>query len=319
VYDVFECVCAAGLYKAPNETPGAKGFVCSSCEPGFQCAAETSSAVLEVTLVINVAISDFTPALRQAFSESVAHTSGVEPERVKIIGVSEHLGRRLLSVLRRLLSGSIEVEFEITYLNVNNASAVTAPTLEQFAADAEDRELPAVEQVVQSQITIYDQRIPCEEGNFCAGGENIFSCRPFSSSLTGALTQADCACVPGFYSLNTTAACNKCPPGSYCPGGLVVESCARNSTSAPGAASPDGCYCREGHWRGCTRTPAGAFINNTGQPCAINFTAPCVQCRANDICFNDTLLHCPDHSTSPPGSSQPSHCVCDGGFAVEYL
>jgi hypothetical protein len=194
VYDVFECDCAAGLYKAANKTPGAKGFVCSSCEPGFQCAAETSSAVLEVTLVINVGISDFTPALRQAFSESVAHTSGVEPERVSIVSVTEHLGRRLLSMLRRLLSGSIEVEFEITYLNVNNASAVTVPTLEQFAADAEDRELPAVEQVVESQINIYDQRMPCEEGKFCAGGEQVFFCRLFSSSLSGALTTKLCFC-----------------------------------------------------------------------------------------------------------------------------
>ncbi len=262
-----------------------------------------------MTLVINVAIGDFTPALQQDFIESVAHTSGVEPESVEIVNVSEHLGRRLFSALRRLLSGSIEVEFEITYLSVNNASAVTVPTLEQFAADAAERELPVVQLVIESQITIYDQRTPCEAGSICGGGELVFSCRPFSSSLIGATSQADCACVPGFYSLNTTAACNKCPPGNYCPGGLVVTSCDRNSTSAPGAASPDGCHCMEGHWRWCTRTHASAFINNTGQPCAIIFTAPCFQCLANDICFNDTLLHCPDHSASPPGSSQPSHCV----------
>ena len=319
VYDVFQCVCDPGLYKAANQTPGAKNFVCRSCEPGFQCAAETSSAVLEVTLVISVAISDFTPALRQAFSESVAHTTGVEPERVKIVSVSEHLGRRLLSVLRRLLSSSIEVEFEITYLNVNNASAVTVPTLEQFAADAEERDLPAVQLVVESQITIYDQRTPCAAGNFCGGDELVFVCPAFAASPPGSTSVADCECSPGYYAPNVSAACSKCPPGNYCPGGRVVTPCARNSTSAPGAASPDGCYCREGHWRGCTRTNAGTFINNTGQPCAINFTAPCVMCRTNDICFNDTLLHCPDHSTSPPGSSQPSHCVCDGGFAVEYL
>jgi hypothetical protein len=319
IYDVFKCDCDPGLYKAANQTPGAKNFVCSSCEPGFQCAAGTSSAVSKITLLIDVAVSEFTPALKQAFTESIAHTSGVEPELVSIVSVKEHISRRLLSIMRRLLSGSSEVEFEITYLNVNNASSVIVPTLEQFAADAEDRELPVVQLLIVSQLVVYDQRIPCEQGKFCGGGEQVFSCRIFSSSLVGALTQADCACVPGFFSLNTTAACNKCPPGNYCVGGLVVKSCAPNSTSAPGAGSADACYCRDGHWRGCTRTKSGKFINNTAQACTINFTTPCVQCRANDICFNDTLLHCPDHSTSPPGSSEPSHCICDGGYAVEYL
>jgi hypothetical protein len=316
VYDVRQCVCAPGLYKEDDETQGPQGFTCSSCEPGFKCEKDSSSAVLEVTLVINVAVSDFTPVLQQAFKESVAHTSGVDPERVRIISVTEFV-RRLL--LRRLLSGSINVEFEITYPNINNVSAITVPTLEQFKADAEERALPPVEQLAESQIIIYEQRTPCQPGFFCVGGEQVFSCRIFSSSCLGALSEADCACVQGFYSLNTTSPCNKCPPGSYCPGGLVVKSCARNSTSAPGAGSADGCYCRDGHWHGCTRTHSGAFINNTGLPCSINFTAPCVQCRANDICFNDTLLHCPDHSTSQAGSSQRSHCVCDGGFAVEYF
>ena len=316
-YDVFQCVCGSGTYK--DMTSDGKSFTCSTCEPGFQCAAGTSSAVLQVTLVINVAIGDFTPALRQDFIESVAHTSGVEPQSVEIVSVSEYFGRRLLSVLRRLLSGSIEVEFEITYLNVNNASAVTVPTLEQFAADADDRELPVVQLLLESDLIIYDQRIPCEPGNICAGGDQVFACRIFSSSSIGAQTEADCACVPGFFSVNATSECKKCVPGKFCPGGVVINSCAVNSTSAPGAAGLEGCFCKEGHWRGCTRTNTGAYINNTGQVCAIDFAAPCVMCRANDICFNDTLLHCPDHSTSSPGSSQASHCVCDGGFAVNYL
>jgi len=315
-------VCGAGTYK--DMTSDGKSFTCSTCEPGFQCASGTSSAELEVTLVINVGISDFTPALRQAFTESVAFTAGVQAERVKIVSVSEHVGRRLLTNLRRMLSvrrlltESIEVEFEITYLNVNNASFVTPPTLEQFAADAEERGLPVVQALLETQLIVYDQRIPCEPGNICAGGDQVLSCRIFSSSSIGAQTQADCHCVPGFFSLNSTSECKKCVPGNFCPGGVVVNSCAVNSTSAPGAAGQEGCFCKEGHWRGCTRTNTGAFLNNTGQTCAINFTAPCVMCRANDICFNDTLLHCPDNSASLPGSTKASDCVCDGGFAVQY-
>jgi hypothetical protein len=176
-----------------------------------------------------------------------------------------------------------------------------------------------VQALVQTQLIVYDQRIPCESGNICAGGDQVLSCRIFSSSSIGAQTQADCACVAGFFSLNATSECKKCVPGKICPGGVVINSCAVNSTSAPGAAGLEGCFCKEGHWRGCTRTNTGAYINNTGQVCAIDFAAPCVMCRANDICFNDTLLHCPDHSTSSPGSSQASHYVCDGGFAVEYF
>jgi hypothetical protein len=316
-------VCGAGTYK--NLSADGKSFTCSTCEPGFQCASGTSSAELEVTLVIHVGINEFTPALRQAFTESVAFTAGVQAERVKIVSVSEHVGRRLLTNLRRMLSvrrlltESIEVEFEITYLNVNNASFVTPPTLEQFAADAEERGLPVVQALLETQLIVYDQRIPCEPGNICAGGDQVLSCRIFSFSSIGAQTQADCHCVPGFFSLNSTSECKKCVPGNFCPGGVVVNSCAVNSTSAPGAAGPEGCFCKEGHWRGCTRTNTGAYINNTGQLCAIDFAAPCVMCRANDICFNDTLLHCPDNSASLPGSSKASDCVCDGGFAVQYF
>jgi len=94
--------------------------------------------------------------------------------------------------------------------------------------------------------------------------------------------------------------------------------CSANATSADGAHSEHRCFCDLGFWRGCSRTNTGSFINNTGQPCVIDWTAPCAQCRANDICFNDTLLHCPEHSVSGPGSSEPSHCQCLGGFAAEY-
>ncbi len=174
------CSCRrnAGLYKAASSD--CQSFVCTSCKPGFQCAAGTSSAVRTVTLLINVAVSDFTPALRQDFLDSIAHTSGVEPQRVRIVSGTERSSRRLLSIMRRLLNGSTEVEFAITYLNVNNASSVALPTLEQFAADADDRELPLVQLLIESELVVYDQRIPCEQGNVCAGGDQVLSCRIFS-------------------------------------------------------------------------------------------------------------------------------------------
>ena len=46
--------------------------------------------------------------------------------------------------------------------------------------------------------------------------------------------------------------------------------------------------------------------------------APCFQCGPNDICVNDTLLHCPEFSTSLAGSTLPQHCICDDGYYSKY-
>jgi Tyrosine-protein kinase ephrin type A/B receptor-like len=316
VYDVFQCTCTAGLYKVPNGTR----FDCSECEPGYICGPNAVTVTMELTLGLPLTVETFTPALQEDFREAIAATVDVDVSRVLITSISEkEASRRLLFFLRRLLSDGIVVEFQILLDRTTNVTALEPPTVEEINQEIEIRDLTPVEVLVAPVIVVIQQREICPSTSFCEGADNVYECRPFSTAPRGASTQEQCLCNPGFYSLNTSSACNKCPPGNYCPGGLLVESCAPNSTSAPGAGSAEGCYCRDGHWRGCTRTNSGALINNTGLPCAINFTAPCVMCRANDICFNDTLLHCPDHSTSPPGSSKPSHCVCDGGFAVEYF
>jgi hypothetical protein len=321
VYDVFECDCAPGLYKLPNAT----GFVCSECEPGFSCSASAVSVVMTLTLGLPLSVEEFSPALQLDFREAVAATVDVEVSRVVIVSISaQALSRRLFSFrsLRRLLSGVVAVEFSITLdsASATNVSAVEVPTTAQLNEEIESRNLPSVEIFVAPSVVVYEQREICPPTSYCPGGGRTEYCRPFSRAEGGGATTAEqCTCQPGYYSLNATAACNKCPPGSFCTGDLAVEPCAPNATSAPGAGSREACFCQHGLWRGCTRTHGGAFIDNTGQPCAINFSAPCVQCSANDICFNDTLLHCPEHSASPAGSSQPSHCVCDGGFAVEYV
>ena len=316
VTDVFQCNCASGLYKVPNGS----SFECSECEPGYICSATAVTVTMEVTLGLPITVEAFTPEVQEDFREAIAATVEVDVSQVVITSITEKQPtRRLFSWLRRLLESGIVVEFEILLDSTTNVTAVEPPTVEEITQEIEIRDLPTVEVLEAPVVVVIQQRAICPPTSFCGGGDQVYECRPFSTAPPGAVTLDQCVCNPGYFSLNTSSACNKCPPGNYCPGGLAVVPCARNSTSAPGAGSPDGCYCREGHWRGCTRTLSGAFINNTGQPCAINFTAPCVMCRANDTCFNDTLLHCPDHSTSPPGSSQPSHCVCDGGYAVEYL
>jgi hypothetical protein len=99
--------------------------------------------------------------------------------------------------------------------------------------------------------------------------------------------------------------------------------CANISTSAAGASVVEQCFCEPGFWRGCTRTKdlAGrdaGFVDAAGQPCAVQWDQPCVQCGPNDVCVNDTLLHCPDNSASPPGSDDRFDCVCNSGYRAEY-
>ena len=81
--------------------------------------------------------------------------------------------------------------------------------------------------------------------------------------------------------------------------------------------------CEPGFWRGCTRTQDSAghdagFVNASGQPCVLDFEQPCVQCGPHDVCVNDTLLHCPEHSLAPAGSDDARDCVCEGGYRAEY-
>ena len=313
VSNVFWCTCAPGMYKSPN---GTHSFVCSTCEPGFSCSATSVSVVMSITLGLSLSVEEFSPALQLDFREAIAASVDVDVSRVRIISISEQASsRRLLIMLfRRLLSSGIAVEFEITLASTTNVSSVQGPTQEELNQQLVSSGLPEVEILVAPSVVVYNQRQLCPEENFCAGGEEVLQCRLFSKAQPGSSSQEQCMCVPGYYSLNTTSSCNKCPPGNFCPGGLQVIPCPANATSAAGGDSAEACFCEPGFWRGCSRTQSGFFRNNTGHPCIINWTERCFVCGANDICFNDTLLHCPQHSTSPPGSSQPSHCVCYGGF-----
>jgi hypothetical protein len=83
--------------------------------------------------------------------------------------------------------------------------------------------------------------------------------------------------------------------------------------------------CLPGHWRGCIKDAAGAgpsgasvYLDNSGLACTIDYASPCRACEPDDICFNETLLHCPQHSQSPRGSDDDRDCVCDPGYAGLY-
>lgn len=154
----------------------------------------------------------------------------------------------------------------------------------------------------------------CSVGYFCPGGETSTQCRLHSSSAPGAGSETDCQCIPGFYSTAEGLVCNTCPENSYCPGHLQLVTCAGNSESIAGSDDISDCSCVAGMWRGCIETKDGRFLQSDGTECVIDYTASCELCGANDICVNNTLLHCPIHSTAPAGSSETSACVCNPGY-----
>lgn len=160
----------------------------------------------------------------------------------------------------------------------------------------------------------------CEANNFCPGvfGTEMNPCRAHSQAGPRARSEDDCKCIAGFYAIADGAECHLCPTSSYCPGDLAVLPCANLSSSNPGSPSIVACECLPGHWRGCIRNAAGVHVDQDDRPCSIDYAGACVECGADDICFNETLMHCPQHSTAAPGSDDARDCVCDPGFLGLY-
>jgi hypothetical protein len=158
--------------------------------------------------------------------------------------------------------------------------------------------------------------VQCPENFYCPGGSLLTSCMLHAISPVGSTNIHDCKCLPGYYALSSGLACQKCPPGFYCAGGTHKQVCAANSSSFTGSNTIDDCICIDGMWRGCIETDAG--MQNENGSCVIDYTLPCHPCDENVICVNNTVQHCPVHSTSHKLSSQPLDCVCHNGFVAEY-
>jgi hypothetical protein len=160
----------------------------------------------------------------------------------------------------------------------------------------------------------------CPVNTFCSGGKpEPESCRPFSSAPAGQDASEDCICDAGYYSLNTSSSCTVCPPNSFCEGGLRQELCPGNSSSLRGSKSVEACQCVPGMWRGCTPSGSGTFLDQAGEDCVIEYTEACYPCPPDTICYNETLLHCPEHSLAPPSSSETDDCVCTDGYFNDYV
>jgi len=74
-----------------------------------------------------------------------------------------------------------------------------------------------------------------------------------------------------------------------------------------GSAVIEQCLCGPGTWRECVDG------RNADGDCTVDWSVGCFHCDAGDICVNNTLLHCPEHSTSAVGD-EGADCACNCGY-----
>ena len=156
----------------------------------------------------------------------------------------------------------------------------------------------------------------CLPNDFCPGGISARDCPDFTQSPAGSHTITNCTCIPGFTAKNDGEECHQCPANFYCPGGTLQNKCSGNSSSVVGVADKTSCICNAGLWRGCILLEDGSSVNRDGA-CVINYDLPCTSCDEDVICNNNTLLHCPEFSTSDRMSSHHTDCVCIDGYYAD--
>lgn len=159
----------------------------------------------------------------------------------------------------------------------------------------------------------------CPGGHFCVGGQpEPALCRLHASSDAGRASEEDCLCEAGYYSISPGSECGSCPRGEYCSGHMSRTQCPRNSSSPVRSAAVEACMCLPGTWRGCTIADDGRYVAESGSPCTVAYDEPCVACPADTVCANETMWHCPEHSTAPAASRHYEACMCDDGYFNDY-
>jgi len=146
---------------------------------------------------------------------------------------------------------------------------------------------------------------PCWAGQYNArrGDDTCFSCPNGASTpepFTGTTARERCKCLPGYkaerdvdgrlkvcvpcgfnYHRNGTGLndtlCDPCPPGMITPSSTSVS-----------------CYCKPGTF--------------------LYAPATCLECKPGMYCGGSDPSECPRDSTSPPGATTRSDCVCQAGF-----
>lgn len=333
--NVDDCVCDPGFYKVMGDTGVL--FTCEVCLAGDYCLGDNTR--------LDCPINHWSYAGSSSCTECADNSQGIvsqgltTPEQCQCIAGFEGNYDSLCTECPAGMYQDLDYTFDTlqTHLRINiNADSLAVEVTCQYCPadtfchllgqsvcfDCPDHTESNIGSDEQTDCTCIAGYVGpnggpcalCSVGFFCAGGELAQQCRLNSNSSVGAQSQADCVCNPGWYSTVPGGTCLKCPPDSFCPGNQTVTGCSSESFSPPGASSITECWCNEGKWRGCILTEDGRSLDANGADCDIDYTLGCVDCGENDICRNNTLLHCPKNSTAPGGSHDTSACVCVDGF-----
>ena len=339
--DIHDCVCHAGYYKVQN-TFGRRlltitVFTCEVCLAGDFCPGDNS--------ITDCPVNHWSYAGSAQCTECAANSQGIvsqgltTPEQCQCIAGFEGNYDNLCTECPTGMFQELDYTYDTLQLNLRAGITEDSPAVpvtcqycpedtfchllgSNVCFDCPANSESGVGSDEQTDCVCKAGFVgpnggpcePCPVGFFCPGGTQATLCRLNSNSTIGVSTQAECLCNPGWYSVGAGTNCRKCEPDKYCPGDQALISCANNSFSPPGAASASACWCNEGMWRGCITLENGTRLDSTGAPCDIDYGLDCFSCGPNDICVNETLQHCPEHSVAPAGSHDPDACTCVDGY-----
>ena len=321
--DVHDCVCAPGFYKDAASTP----FACRPCAAGHFCPGDGVQLPCPLDswsyAGVNAGPCQWCAALSHAVAPSGSMTgphmcqcrAGTEGSydancSLCLPGYAQPLNISHLLALEHAQSVTCAACPAGTYMPAAGASACLECPAFSFSSPASSDLADCA--CVAGFYGRLGNCTECPADHYCAGGLPAPQpCRMHSNAPPRSAEAAHCACDAGWVSASPIDSCKKCAPGYFCPGGLLSSACPQNASSLPASQSVADCSCVGGTWRNCIQTRHGNFSDALGQACVIDWTRPCVQCAANDICINNTLVHCSPHSSSEPGEE---HCHCDDGF-----
>ena len=182
----------------------------------------------------------------------------------------------------------------------------------------------------------------CKPGAIAPKGSVLRTDCECASGFFGPAGGPCLACMAGsFKSAPGPLACTLCESGKYSvatgtttPATCVA--CQSNSSAPPGSVEAIDCQCNRGYSpragknRTCAACPVGSFKMSIGfeqcKLCPAGKYMPagtegaisednCLKCPANFFCTPNKAVACPVNTTSNPGSSEASSCVCAPGYA----
>ena len=314
--DINDCTCNAGFFDSFADNGIFVG--CEECTPGYYCPGKGQRLLCPLNHFSEAGASQCTKCAANSFGGQIvsfteclclAGTEGPYHDQCEFCVPGKVQPNNFTGVpCEPCAVGQYQP-------NSGQLECITCP------ADSSTFDLGAIE---RTECTCNPQFhgpdggdcVLCDEQTYCPGGSEFQNCPSFTSSKIGSHLITNCSCIPGYIASTLGVECSLCPNNFYCPGGLLQLPCSNFSNSPRGSSDITACMCQKGLWRGCIQSENGSFVNQDGA-CSINYHDSCFSCGEDVICINNTLLHCPDFSTSPTGSSHHSDCTCIDGYYAQ--